>query len=148
MGVHKTREFYLQLFQFHHLFPFSIMYREKESKFDIHICTHICIHKHTHMHTYTHVHSYSHMCTHTHTYTCTYTCARTHTQVHTYTYMCTHTCTHMCTHAHYKCSNTCRCTQKLNNSITVIGTLFTNIELTSSSFSVTAFLSCEHEDIT
>ena len=48
--TYTHNEFYLQLFQFHHLFPFSIMFREKESKFDIYICTHIRTHTHTHTH--------------------------------------------------------------------------------------------------
>ena len=84
--THTYNKFYLQLFQFHHLFPFSIMYREKESKFDIYIYAHTYIHTHTLARTLVHP-----MCTHTHTYTRTHTCVHTHT----YTHMCTHTHTHL-----------------------------------------------------
>ena len=56
--TYTHNEFYLQLFQFHHLSPFSIMYREEESKFDIYyICTHIHTPTHPPTHTHTHTHT-------------------------------------------------------------------------------------------
>ena len=79
-----TTNFTYNFFNFINLFFCLLcMYREKESQFDIHICTHICTHAHTHT------------CTHVHTHACAHTCTCTHMHVHTYTYI--HVHTHTCT---------------------------------------------------